>query len=107
MCVCVCVYLAKVWVSLSVNLYMLLLLFFGFGAAGRQLWRRLLYRLCRTQRATLSPREDLLMLPCSCSALFYPLVFQHFADVDCGLGVLPEVPLLLEQEALSALPAQV
>lgn len=34
----------------------------------------------------------------------YPLIFDDFADVNGGLGVLSEVPLLLEKEALSALP---
>lgn len=36
----------------------------------------------------------------------YPLIFNDFADIDGCLGILSEVPLLLEKEALSALPTQ-
>lgn len=104
MCVCVCVYLAEVRISLSICLYMFFLLFFGLGAAGRQFWRRLLYCLRATQDANLSPTGEHLTV---CGSGPYPLVFHHFADIDGCLGVLPEVPLLLEQETLSALPAQI
>lgn len=37
----------------------------------------------------------------------YPLVFNDFADVNSGLGILSEVPLLLEKETLSAVPTQI
>ena len=36
----------------------------------------------------------------------YPLVIDDFADIDGGLGILPQVSLLLEDEAVSALPTQ-
>lgn len=42
-----------------------------------------------------------------CPFFSYPLVFDDFADVDGCLGILSEVPLLLEKEALSALPTQI
>lgn len=42
-----------------------------------------------------------------CPFFSYPLVFNDFADVDGCLGILSEVPLLLEKEALSALPTQI
>lgn len=37
----------------------------------------------------------------------YPLVFNDFPDVDGCLGILSEVPLLLEKEALSAVPTEI
>ena len=36
----------------------------------------------------------------------YPLVIDDLADIDGGLGVLPQISLLLEDEAVSALPTQ-
>lgn len=37
----------------------------------------------------------------------YSFVFNNFAYIDGGLGILSEVPLLLEKEALSAFPTQI
>lgn len=96
-------HLAKVWVSLSIHLWMFFLLFLSLGAAGRQFWPRLLYCLCGTQSQNTAAR----LTQTSGRSGPYPLVFYHFADVDGRLGVLPEVPLLLEKEALSALPTQI
>lgn len=102
-CVTRCVYLAEIRISLSVHLWMFFLLFLSLRAAGCQFRRHLLYCLCGT------PSQNTTQLCRSVSQRSgpYPLVFYHFADVDGCLGVLPEVPLLLEKEALSALPTKI
>lgn len=102
-------HLAEVWVSLSINLWMFFPLLFSLGAAGCQFWSRFLYHLTESQNSSLVQQRKI-----SCWAhcphlivVWYPLVLDDFADVDSCLGVLSEVPLLLEKETLSALPTQI
>lgn len=48
------------------------------------------------------------ILNCHETSIFsYHLILYDFADVDRGLCVLSEIPLLLEEKALSALPTQI
>lgn len=98
--------LTEVQVCLSIHLWNFFLVLLRLRAAGVELWSRLLHHLCgRTTGFILWLSSQALCGNVRLSS--YPLVFDDFANVDGGLGVLSEVPLLLEEEALSALPTDV